>query len=140
MKRIPSRSHLETGRRGFTLLEVMIACFVFFVVAFSVLQMMTAGLVGARSLQKNKVDPVAMLAAGVTSTNATFEPVAVSGDFGEDYPDFSYDYLPSQVASNGLWQIEFRVYPKDGGPSNPSKLTVFIYCPECRPDPNFGGM
>lgn len=135
-----SQSHLRRARGGFTLLEVMIACFVFFVVAFSVLQMMTAALAGARSLQKGKVDPIAMLAAGVTGTNSVFEHTPVSGDFGEDYPDYSYEYLPSQVASNGLWQIEFTVFPKDGGQANPSKLTVLIYCPECPPDPNFGGM
>lgn len=123
---------------GFTLLEVMIACFVFFVVAFSVLQMMTAALAGARSLQKAKIDPISMLAAAVTATNSIYKDETVSGDFGEYYPDYSYTYTPSRVASNGLWQITFRVYARDSDPENGSKLTVLVFCPQCPPPQNSG--
>ena len=133
------QSSKPRGRAGFTLLEVMIACFVFFVVAFSVLQMTTVSIMAAKSLQKNNLDP-GMIAAEVTSTNRIYEEGTYSGDFQDIYPDFSWEYTVQQVESNGLFQIEFLVIPKAGGASGAAKITTLVHSPGSTPGVGFGGI
>ena len=64
---------------GFSLLEVMIAMFVFFIVVFSVLGMVVQSLGAARSLQQQQAD--CGMVASMLSLSNTLEESFDSGDF-----------------------------------------------------------
>jgi hypothetical protein len=100
---------LRFDRRSaaFSLLEVIIACAIFFMVAFALLDLVTRSLVAAKSLSKREPDPGIILAA-LSLTNA-FEEGSMSGDY-EDiapgmYPGYRWDALIEEVGSNGLFKV-----------------------------------
>src|ERR1044071_10102291 len=78
--------HLQNNRISiaFTLLEVIIACAIFFMFAFAILELVTRGLSAARSIQQREPDIGLVLAP--LSTNRVFEVGSASGDFEELYP------------------------------------------------------
>src|SRR6266540_3950103 len=87
---------------GFTLLEVIIACTIFFMVAFSVLQVVTTGLVAARRLQQREPNFEYIISPHAI-TNILVEGSA-SGDF-EDmapglYRDYSWEWNIAEVGTN----------------------------------------
>src|SRR5258708_30180697 len=71
-------------RQAFTLLEVIIACCIFFIVAFAVLQLVVTGLAQAKALQQREPD-AGVLAATLSLTNQLVEGVQ-SGDFEQIAP------------------------------------------------------
>src|SRR5262245_56476351 len=73
--------------RAFSLLEVMIACGIFFMCVFAILALVSNTLRGARSLRRIDVD-AGMVSAQLFKTNRIIEGVE-SGDFGNAYPDYS---------------------------------------------------
>jgi hypothetical protein len=73
-----------TARSAFTLLEVIIACAIFFIFAFAVLELVTRGLNAARSIQHHEPDAALILAP--FSTNRMLEIGTESGDFEDLYP------------------------------------------------------
>src|SRR5512133_3010412 len=89
-------------RLAFTLIEVMIACGIFFMATFSILALVSSTLRNARSLQRGEVD-AGMAAAQVYQTLKTNrqESGSITGDFGETYRDFSWE---------AVWDIDY-----DGG-------------------------
>ena len=64
------RPQLNRSAIAFTLLEVIIACAIFFMCAFAVLQLVTRGLSAARSIQQREPD-VGLVFAPL-STNKVF--------------------------------------------------------------------
>lgn len=133
-------------RRAFTLLEVMIACFVFFMVAFSVLELTTRSLAAAKAIKKPRIDP-GMLAA-LVSTNQIFEEGTYTLDLsrlGEEYVGFGYRYIvedfmkspamqgitapPTVQASveNSLFIVTLEVTPRSGG--EPEVMRTFFFRP-----------
>lgn len=123
---------------GFTLLEVMIACFVFFVVSFSVLQVTTTGIVAAKSLQKSTLDP-GIIAAEVSITNSLTEG-DYSGNFPPPYEDASWQYHVEQVESNGLFRVDFTVFTKAGNAESETKMSTLMFKPGSPQGRGFGGM
>src|SRR5258706_3960898 len=111
-----------TGR-GFTLIEVMIALGIFFMAAFSILALVSTTLRSARRLQDSQVD-ASMLAAQVMLTNRLYEGTE-SGDFGDAYPDYSYEQINTPV-TNGLWQVDFLVHHR----GTESKMSNFVFSPD----------
>jgi hypothetical protein len=105
------------GRRAFTILEVIIACALFFMVSFAILGMVSQGLVGARSLQQKQPD-AGLLAAELTLTNQLIEGVE-SGDFEELYPGVYTGYTWTrevmEEGSNGLFRVTFAIHGPGGG-------------------------
>ena len=90
------------------MLEVVIACAIFFMVAFALLELVTRSLVAARSLQVREPDPGIILAA-LSLTNA-LEEGPMSGDYEElapdMYPGYRWEAMITEVGSNGLFQID----------------------------------
>ena len=115
-------------RTAFTLMEVMIAIFIFFICIFGILELMSQSLKTARLLQKPRVD-IGSLAAELTLTNKLEEGTA-AGDFGDLYPNCSWSRNITQVSSNGLFQIDFTVVEMAGGNPVESKLSVLMYKPD----------
>src|SRR5678815_2995217 len=98
---------------AFTLLEVMIAMAVFFIVVFSVLGMVVQSLHAARALQRPQPD-FSILASVLTLSNVLEEGVE-SGDFadlGAEFTDYRWERQILEVGSNGLFQVDFLVFKK----------------------------
>src|SRR5688572_32378035 len=93
---------------AFTLLEVIIACALFFLVAFSVLQLVTSGLVAARKLQQREPDP------GAVAADVVRFPTLVEGSGGgsfddllpELYPGYSFATNIVEVYSNSFFRVD----------------------------------
>jgi len=127
---------------AFTLLEVVIACSIFFVVAFAILELVTSSLVAAKTLQQREPD-AGMLAATLSLTNQLEEGVE-SGDF-EDicpgvYPGYRWMRDVNEVSSNGLFQVDFVVYRdmKKKGPAE-LKTSILMFRPGSKPGRGFSG-
>src|ERR1700746_3688029 len=83
--------------KAFTLIEVMIACGIFFMATFAILALVSTTLRNARALQRGDVD-AGMAAAQVYQTMKTNRVAesSGSGNFGEAYPDYGYEYVSQQ--------------------------------------------
>ena len=92
---------------GSSLLEVMIALFIFFLAVFAILDSTSQSLRAARGLQMNLPD-IGPLVADLMLTNKLEEGV-VEGDFGDLYPDFVWTCETYEVATNGLFRLDFTI-------------------------------
>jgi prepilin-type N-terminal cleavage/methylation domain-containing protein len=114
--------------KGFTLLEVMIAMAVFFIVVFAVLGMVVQSLGAARALQVQRPD-AGMLAAMLSLSNVLEEGFE-SGDFEDVFPDWAWERQIVEVGTNGLFQVDFRVFKKQAGAKDISEdLTILMHKP-----------
>ena len=112
---------------AFTLLEVMIACGIFFIAIFAILGLVSNCLRNARALRHIEVD-AGMVAAQLYKTNRITEGV-LSGDFGDTYHDYSWETQTQEAATNGLYQVDIVVRKR--GLENPiDTMSVWIYSPE----------
>jgi hypothetical protein len=127
----------KTERRGqrstgFTLLEVIIACTIFFMVAFSVLQVVTTGLVAARKLQQREPN-FEFITTPHAMTNILVDSSA-SGDF-EDmapgvYRDYSWEWIITEVETN-FFRGDYVIYYNKG--SSKKELTTYFFKPASPP-------
>ncbi len=132
------RIRAHTGRPfAFTLLEVMIACGIFFMATFAILALVSQTLRNARALQRGDVD-AGMAAAQVYETLRTnrLESGQVSGNFGDNYRDFSWDASWDVDweggATNNLLKVDIVVKRRDL--SKPfDRTTIWVYAPLARP-------
>ena len=119
------------GSGAFSLLEVMIAILVFFLVSFSVLEVVSVGLGAARSLQIRHPD-AGILAAHLSLTNSLQEG-SDSGDFDDIepdvYPNCQWERNIFEASSNGLYQVDFLVIEKIGRRQVPSTMSILMYRP-----------
>ena len=119
---------------GFTLLETIVACAIFFMVAFAILELVTRSLVAAKALQRREPDPGIILAA-LSLTN-TFEEGSVSGDY-EDiapgmYPGYRWEAFMEEVGSNGLYQVNVIIHDQRK-PKNPTTICTQFFRPGSKP-------
>jgi Tfp pilus assembly protein PilV len=117
---------------AFTLLEVMIACGIFFMATFAILALVAGTLRNARNLQRGDVD-AGMAAAQIVQllkTNRQAE-VSGSGDFGDAYPDYSYEFQSGEYQTNGLLQVEI-VVRRRGLQKPADALTIWLYAPDAK--------
>jgi type II secretory pathway pseudopilin PulG len=137
-KKPPSESHrgmphtslTRRSRSAFTLLEVMIACGIFFVAIFTILALVSNTLRNARGLRRVELD-AGMVAAQLAMTNRLSEG-AESGDFGDLYPDYTWqrEIRGHEVFTNGLVVVDIIVYRR--GQREPADaLSIWVF------DPNF---
>jgi hypothetical protein len=122
-------------RGAFTLLEVTIACAIFFMVAFAILELVTRSLSAAKALQKRDPDPGIILHA-LSLTN-TFEEGTMSGDY-EDiapgmYKDYRWEAFITEIGSNGLFQVDVLTYNKIRHSQNPATVTGQFWRPNSKP-------
>jgi Tfp pilus assembly protein PilV len=126
---------LPRSNMGFTLLEVIIACAIFFIAGFAILELVTRSVSMARSLQQREPD-AGMLAATLSLTNQLIEGTE-SGDFqdlcGEVYSDYSWGRDIYEVGSNGLFQVDFFVLNDKRPGAEPVKMSIWLYRPQSPP-------
>ena len=113
--------------RAFTLIEVMVACGIFFMATFAILAMVSATLRNARGLQKGNVD-AGMAAAQVFQTfkTNTDPDLSLSGDFGESLRDYAWEAQSSEYDTNGLLQVDI-VVTKRGNRAPVDTMTILVY-------------
>jgi Tfp pilus assembly protein PilV len=120
----------RASQTAFTLMEVMIAVAIFFMAMFTILGVLSASL-HAASILRNSGPTPGMIAAQISLTNK-LEEGSDSGDFDDlpVYHDAGYRWVSqtTEVATNGLFQVEFEVINGSGRPD--STLTVLFYRPD----------
>jgi hypothetical protein len=121
--------------RAFSLVEVMVACGIFFLAIFTILALVSSTLRNARGLRRRDVD-AGMVAAGLFKTNKLYEG-SESGDFGDLYPDYSWETETYEAATNGLWEVDITVHRR-GTPQPVDNMSVWIFSPDSSTGP-FGG-
>jgi len=128
------RQHAAHGASSlaFTLLEVMVACGIFFMVTFAILGLVAGTLKNARSLQRAEVD-AGMAAAQVFQTLKTnkYEEGQLSGDFGEAYQDYTWEASWEPYQTNGLLQVGLIVH-KRGNARPVDILTFWVFSPNAK--------
>jgi Tfp pilus assembly protein PilV len=112
---------------AFTLLEVMIACGVFFMAMFAILALVSNLLRNAQYLRHVEVD-AGIVAAQLYKTNKLSEGID-SGDFGDAYKGYSWKTDSREAATNGLWQVDILV-TKQGQSEPVDKMSVWVFSPE----------
>jgi type II secretory pathway pseudopilin PulG len=127
----------QVSGSGFTLLEVMIACGIFFMASFAILALVAGTLRNARGLQRGEVD-AGMAAAQAYETLRTnrLESGKLTGDFGETYRDFSWeatwDVDWEGGATNNLLKVDVVVHRR--GLRNPlDRMFIWVYSPNAKP-------
>ena len=130
-------NHCGERSAAFTLLEVIVACSLFFMVAFAVLEIVTIGLVAAKKLQRREPHFESLISPHVL-TNILNEGT-YSGSFdelnpalGDLYPGFSYEYEIVEVGSNGFFRVDYAIFDDTAG-AKPRTLTTFFHKPASPP-------
>ena len=129
----------RTARRGsfagtrslaaFTLLEVMIAMGIFFMCMFAILELVSTNLRNARLLQQPPVD-VSLVIADLYQTNKLTEGND-NGTFGDLFPGYEWTSQTTEVATNGLFKVEFMVTHRGHQePNSETHMTVMLWRPE----------
>lgn len=142
---MPKRSQRRSGRIvAFTLLEVMVACAIFFMVAFAILEMVTRGLVAVRAIQQREPDPGIILA--MYSTNKAWEEMTISGNY-EDiapgmYPGYRWElYAHRYMETNDhLFIVEVMSYGGGKSGRGPSTASTMFFSPNSKPGSGLGGL
>ncbi len=119
-------ARVRAGAAAFTLLEVMVAVFIFFVAIFAILSLTSQTLQLARSLQRTLIDP-STLASELSLTNQLVE----GSDSGTwpDHPEIHWRSDTTLVSSNGLYKVDFHVYQDVDRRVVESELSILLYRP-----------
>lgn len=122
------RISLQSKPLAFTLLEVAIAMGIFFVAMFSILQLTSQSLKSAQLLSQNRPSP-AMVVSDLVLTNV-LEVGEESGKFDEVYPDYAWDRVISEANTNGLFQVDVRVYSINPNSTWESDMSILLFRPD----------
>jgi len=123
-----ARSHGRSPRpvTALSLIEVMVAMGIFFMVVFAILGMVSNTLRNARALQGTQGDaPIGALAAFLTCSNRLDEGT-YSGDFGDLFPDYEYDYEVIPI-TNGLVRVDLMVRGGTGRRPEESSMSILLF-------------
>ena len=125
-------SRFTSSRHAFTLIEVMIACGIFFMCTFAILALVANTLRNARGLQRGEVD-AGMAASQIFELLKTNKQpdLSGSGDFGDAYPDFSYAFQCGEYQTNGLLQVDI-VVNRRGARQPADQLRIWVYNPDAK--------
>ncbi len=117
---------------GFTLLEVMIACGIFFMATFAILALVAGTLRNARALQRTDLDAgmAAALVSQMLKTNREAQ-ATFSGDFGDSYPDYSWSAEANPYDTNGLLEVNI-VLNKRGSRLPADSISILVYAPNAQ--------
>ena len=106
----------DAWRRGFSLLEVMIAIGVFFMGVFAILGLVSSSLENARRLQRPLMDASAV-ASWLSQTNQLVEgtySVNLGDLLGNAYNNYDCTYVVQEVGTNKLFEVDYVVRSMTG--------------------------
>ena len=112
-------------------MEVMIAGGILFMCLFAILLLVSNTLRNARFLQHTGMDAgmaAAQLYVQLTTTNQVSEGSG-TGDLGDLYPDYRYDWELTEIVTNGLCRLDIAVRPRSGARQVDSEMTLLLYLP-----------
>ena len=129
-------------RRAFSLLEVMIAIGILFVGTFAILSLISSSLNNLRRLQRPLVDASALVSQ-LSLTNQLVEGT-YSGNLGDvlgkAYNEYKWTGVITEVASNHLYQADYKIYYANGSSRDElSRTTTLLYRPQSPPGSLDGG-
>ena len=116
--------------RAFTLLEVMIALTIFFLAIVSIPGSVSRSLGAARSLQQ-KFPDISALVADLMLTNRVEEGTG-GGDFGDLFPGYAWTGYTNQIATNGLFQIDFVIRSIKARQSVEWTNSIYLWRPDSK--------
>ncbi len=120
---------------AFTLLEVMIAMFLFFTAVFAILTLVSQCLQSARILKQHGPS-IGKVVGELVLTNQLEEGVE-EGDFLEDgFRDYRWAREIKLYGTNGLFQVDVVVFNKKGVDSS---VSLLLYRPDSKPSVFSGG-
>jgi type II secretory pathway pseudopilin PulG len=127
-------SHIVEHRRprAFTLIEVMIALGIFFMALFAILGLISQLLRNARAFQNKKhVDAEMVHDYFLAVTNRVTEGLESGAfsdlaDFNDEYRDYTWEKETFFYASNGLWQVDYRVINRRLGTVESAISTLYF--------------
>jgi general secretion pathway protein I len=122
--KLPAPAFPARSPASFTLLEVMMAMAIFFVAVFAILGLVSQNLRAARSLNQTTVDFTSTV-SDLLLTNR-LEEGSEAGDLGDSYPGCTWERTVTEIATNGLYQIDVSVF-QDG---QEAKMSMLLYRPE----------
>jgi hypothetical protein len=118
--------------RAFSLLEVMIALGIFFIALFTILGLVSQLLRNARAFQTKRPPDAGMVHAYFLSVTNRVTEGLESGDFADlaefkdQYRDYSWEKDTFFFASNGLWQVDYRVINRRSGQAESAISTLYF--------------
>ena len=130
--------------RAFSLVEVMVALAIFFMAVFAILGLLSQLLKNSRAFQRKKGADAGMVHAYWSSiTNRVTEGLERGefsdlAEFQDQYRDYSWEKDTMFYATNGLWQVDYRVINKRSGRVE-SSVSTFFYDPNTQSS-SFGGL
>ena len=125
----------HSRQNAFSLLEVIVACAIFFMVAFAILELVATNLKAAKKLQTREPDPGIILHA-LSLTNR-FEEGQVSGDY-EDiapgmYPGYRWEAFILEVGTNGLFKVDVLTYNDRKAGKGVATVGTLFWRPNSKP-------
>ena len=135
---VTPRSALRAPRfpAAFTILEVIVACAIFFMVAFAILELVTRSLAAAKAIQRREPDPGIILA--MYSTNRAWEETSVSGNY-EDiapgmYPGYRWELFAKPVGTNDhLYEVNVLSFNERQPALGPMVVSGLFFSPNSKP-------
>lgn len=122
------RPCLPRRTAALSLIEVMIAMGIFFMVVFAILALVSDALRNARALQRTQGEaPMGTLAAFLTLSNRLDEGF-YSGDFGDLFPDHEYEFEVIPI-TNSLVRVDLRVQGDTGSRPEESSMSILLFLP-----------
>lgn len=117
--------------RAFTLLEVMIAMFVFFTATFAILSLTSQNLRSARMLKQHGPS-IGKIAGEIMMTNKLEEGVE-SGNFSDDgYRNYDWTREITLFGTNGLFRVDIVVVHNGAVESS---VSFIRFAPDSQPSP-----
>lgn len=119
----------------------MIACLIFFMATFAILELVSGALANARRLQRPLIDASALVSQ-LSLTNKISEG-DLSGNLGEvlgkDYDGYRYTGEIVEVGSNKLFQADFVIQNASGSKEIISRTSTLFFRPQSDPGSLDGG-
>jgi hypothetical protein len=113
----------------------MVACTIFFMVAFAIMELVTRSLKAAKALEMREPDPGIILAS--ISLSNSLEEGSMSGayeDIAEGmYPGYRYEVFLEEVGSNGLYEVRVLSYNERRHSENPVVVRGLFWRPMSKP-------
>jgi hypothetical protein len=113
----------------------MVACTIFFMVAFAIMELVTRSLKAAKALEMREPDPGIILAS--ISLSNSLEEGSMSGTY-EDvaegmYPGYRWEAFLDEVGSNGLYEVKVLSYNERRHSENPVVVVGQFWRPMSKP-------